>query len=209
MLAFTGTYGEGPRPETVVSVHSQTFGGRIRHELSWHNPYGAGDLRNVLAQMERARELALAGGYDALWVVEHDMEVPAHALSWLWATGAPVAYGAYLFRHGRPVLNLLQRYPGVSRNLGESLSLHRPELRRARRWRRVPVSGLGFGCTLIRRGALEAVAFRDLERPGCVDMAFAQDCLARGLESIGCLDVLCGHWNGREWLTPFAKEAVG
>lgn len=193
VLIFTPTYGAGPLPETLASVAAQRFAGRVRAHVSWHNPYGSGDMRNVLAQMAHGREMALRGDYDAMLVVEHDMRIPPDALQRLWDTGGAVAYGVYLFRHGEPVLNVLAAYPG-SRNVGESLGLKRRELAIARARGVVECTGLGFGCTLIRPEALEAVRFRDLERPGCVDMAFATDCLRAGIRQVADMRVMCGHW---------------
>jgi hypothetical protein len=212
VLAFTATYGAGPRPEMVQSVVAQRFGGHLEHLVSWHNPFPEGDLRNVAAQLQRGREVALAGGYDALLVVEHDMRLPADALQHLWDARGPVAYGAYLFRHGANVLNLLESYGPRARNVGESLSLRRDSLRRAMRRRSgwLEVSGLGFGCTLIRRAVLEAIPFRENgDRPSCVDMAFAQDCLTAGVRQVGRLDVRCGHWDGARWLEPVCGQDGG
>jgi hypothetical protein len=206
VLIYTATYGDGPRRETLDSVLALTFKGRVRREVGWHNPYGGGDMRNVLAQLQRSREMTIDGKYDALLTVEHDMRVPPDALQRLWDTGAPVAYGAYLFRHGAPVLNVLEAYIGGSRNIGESLQCNRRRLARARRQGVVECTGLGFGCTLIRREVLEAIRFRDLEKPGCVDMAFATDCLRAGIRQVADLRVMCAHWDGQEWLMPFAGE---
>jgi len=205
VLAFTATYGSGPRPETLESVAALAWEGRFDHEVSWHNPYPAGDPRNVTAQMERGRQMALEGGYDALLSVEHDMRVPPNALQRLWNLQAPVAYGVYLFRHGTPVLNVYERYPAPSVNVGESLSLHPAALARALRRGVAEVSGVGFGCTLIRRPVLEAIAFRnrDGESNGA-DMTFAMDCLRAGFRQMADFGVACGHWDGGRWLEPCA-----
>jgi hypothetical protein len=156
--------------------------------------------------MAHGREMALRGDYAAMLVVEHDMRIPEDALQRLWNTEASVAYGVYLFRHGAPVLNTCERYPSPSRNMGESLSLRPRALERARREGVAEVSGLGLGCTLIRRDVIEAVSFRDGYRPGCVDMAFAEDCLWLGFRQVAEMRVACGHWNGTEWLMPFEDE---
>lgn len=206
VLVFTATHGMGPLPETLESIRAQRFRGGMRAHVSWQNPFGSGDMRNVLAQMAHGREMALMGDYDAMLTVEHDMRIPEAALQRLWNTGSPVAYGAYLFRHGAPVLNVLEAYIGGSRNIGESLQCNRRRLARARRQGVVECTGLGFGCTLIRREVLEAIRFRDLEKPGCVDMAFATDCLRAGIRQVADLRVMCAHWDGQEWLMPFAGE---
>ena len=64
------------------------------------DPERAGYL-NVLDKYDRAREMALAGGYDALLTIEADMIVPPLALARLARVEADVAYGLYCSRHGR------------------------------------------------------------------------------------------------------------
>ena len=155
ILAFTPTYGDGPRPETLASVQAQTYR-NLTHEVSWANPYPGGDMRNVLAQFQRGRQMALDGGYAALWTVEHDMDVPPDALQTLWDTGAQVVYGVYVLRHGVAVLNAWEWLGKDSVNIGESLSLHPKRLAAARAQASVQVGGVGFGCTLIRAGDVGA-----------------------------------------------------
>lgn len=209
-LIYTATYGAGPRPETIESVRMQVCDGQWEYEIGWHNPYGEGDIANVTAQMERARMMALEGPYDAMLTVEHDMMIPPDSLQRLWDTGAPVAYGAYLFRHGARVLNAYEKYPTPSTNPGESLSFKPRLLRKARKQEIVEVSGIGFGCTLIRRHVLTQIPFRhrDSERNG-TDTMFAMDCLKAGIKQVAHFGVLCGHWDGYEWLMPFSEQDPG
>jgi hypothetical protein len=206
ILIFTPTYGDAMRPETPASVKAQVFAGKVKHEISKHNPFPGQNMRNVLAQYERGRARALAGDYDALLTVEHDMLLPPDALQKLWDTGAPVAYGVYLLRHGVAVLNAWELVG--PRNMGESLSLHPDRLARAMRQQIVPVSGVGFGCTLIRREVLERIPFRSggdgTEAP---DMPFALDCLHSDTLQVAHFGVLCGHWDGSGWLQPFTAGA--
>ena len=209
-LVYTATYGAGPRQETLDSVRAQKCEGRWDYEVGWHNPYGEGVIANVTAQMERARKMAMTGGYDALLSVEHDMLIPPDALQKLWDTFSPVAYGVYLFRHGVGVLNAYEKYPSPSSNPGESLSLKPRLLARARQRQVIDVSGVGFGCTLIRREVLAKVPFR--HRPtemNGTDTIFAGDCLKSGVKQVAHFGVLCGHWNGHRWLMPFAPDDQG
>lgn len=205
VLTFTPTHGSAMRAETVGSVNEAiaAFGGTAHHEVSRHNPFGPGDWRNVQAQFERGRELCLAGDYDALWTVEHDMVVPRHALQAMYYTNAPVVYGVYLFRHKSWTLSAFRYDNDV--NVGMSLMQYPQELEQAWQAGQWDVSGVGFGCTLIRREVLEAIPFRGgtdaIKYP---DLPFAQDCIRAHVRQVARLDVPCLHWceDVRMWLDP-------
>jgi hypothetical protein len=205
VLIATPTYGNVMRPETRRSVKATRFEGKWEWYLSKHNPFPAPDRRNYFEQMNHIREKALAGDWDAVLMVEHDMEIPPDALQKLWDTGSQVAYGVYLLRHGANVLNT---YAYINeRNLGESLSMWPKKLAAARKQEVARVSGVGFGCTLIRRETLERVPFRSNEKgTAAPDVPFAQDVLAAGIESVAHFGVLCGHWQTWRMLEPFKDE---
>jgi hypothetical protein len=191
VLIFTPTYEGGLRHETVASIVAQ----QTRHWVTWEigrcNPYPGRDMRNVLAQYAYAREMCLRGPYDAMVTVEHDMTLPPHAIERLCDTPAPVVYGTYLLRHGEPVLNAW-RYEGTS-GLGMSLERYPLELRAYREAGVGRVSGCGFGCTLIRRAALEAIPFRQDGSDHAPDMPFALDCVRKEVLQLARFDVRCGH----------------
>ena len=175
--------------------------------ISKNNPYVIGAYANVLHQYQDAEKMVREGGYRALFTVEHDMWLPDDALQRLWDTGAPVAYGIYLFRHGVHVLNVLERYPGKARNMGESISLHQKVLEQYTRRGVHPCSGVGLGCTLIRRGVLERIPFREpADSAGGADMALAADCMRAGIQQVADLGVRCGHWDVDRWVWPFEDE---
>lgn len=176
---------------TVASIVGQQTSHLVTWQIGRCNPYPPPDMRNVLAQYNMAREMCLSGPYDALVTFEQDMTMPAHALATLWDDGAPVVYGTYMLRHGMPVINALRHENNV--NLGMSLSLYSGALPRAIQTGRIPVSGVGFGCTLIRRHVLEAIPFRADSSGNACDMPFALDCLRQGIEQIARFDVACGH----------------
>jgi hypothetical protein len=192
------------RPETADSVRAQVFSGDFEWVVGLHNPYqpvGA-NARNVLAQYQDARSRFLAGDYDALLTVEHDMVLPPDALQKLWDTDADVVYGLYMFRHGSIVLNAWEYIGG--KNLGESLSLHPAKLEQARRKGVIRVSGCGFGCTLIRRPVLEAIEFRhDGTDQWSPDIPFAVDAQREGYISMARFDVPCGHYDGEVLIPAF------
>ena len=192
ILAFTPTYADALAPETVASMDAQRFDGVLDWVVSKDNPYPVPDHRNVLAQYRVARERCISGGYDALLTVEHDMVLPDNAVQELATTPGDVAFGVYLFRWGSFVLNAFE-YVG-ERNIGESLSLHPKKARAAVKAGTVRVSGAGWGCTLLRRSALESIEFPEEypENPA-YDIRFAQLAIRAGLEMYANFRVLCGH----------------
>ena len=192
LLIFTPTFGDGPMPKMMGSVSQQTFTDYV-HEVSYHNPYPGQKMRNVLAQYQRGQQLCLAGEYDAMLTVEHDMVLPPDAIEKLLDTDADVVYGTYMLRHGTPCLNAWQYVN--DRNLGMSLSLYPNELRKLQAAGQGRVSGVGWGCTLIRRNVLERMAIRGAGDSDAGDMGFATDCLHAGIEMIARFDVQCGHYH--------------
>ena len=200
VLIATPTYGTALHTATADSIAAQDIPG-----WEWRqyrvSPFPAPDSRNVLAQYVAIREEFLAGEWDALLTVEHDMVIPPHALRLLWATEAPVAYGVYLLRHGANVLNAWE-YIG-DHALGESYTLSGAEPRTGV----VRVSGVGNGCTLIRRRVVETLEFHDGGNPGqSPDVPFAQDCLRLGIYQVAHFDVRCGHYHEGRLLMPFQDE---
>jgi len=202
VLVYTATYGDGLRPETVEAVAAQEFDGEFTHEIGHHNPFPGADARNVTAQYERARGMALNDDYDALLTVEHDIRIPPDCLSKLWATPGQVVYAVYMLRHGSGVLSTW-RYQGPTEP-GLSLSFHPREVAeyRGRGWGRV--AGVGFGCTLIRRPVLGVIRFRDTRRNGPNDIPFMVDCLKRNIVCAGRFDTPCQHYEDGVWLEPYA-----
>lgn len=190
LLIFTPTIDDLMRPETEASIQAQKTAVDYVWEVGRYNPYPGEKTKNVVAQYQRARELCLAGDYEAMLTVEHDMVIPPNAVQRLYNTDASVVYGVYMLRHGSHTLNAWQWIN--NRNIGMSLSLYPRELKaaRARGW--AEVSGVGWGCTLIRRQVLEQISIRgDVTDAG--DIGFATDCLRTGHKMIARFDVPCDH----------------
>ena len=194
ILVYVPTHDDAMMPETLESVHDQDTSD-YDVQIGLHNPDPRNDKRiNLLAQQRRARTMTLDGGYDALVFVEHDMRIPTHAIRALYETDAPIAYGVYMLRHKSYKLNALQYVN--ERNLGESLGQHPKELRQAERAQQWKVSGIGFGCTLIRREVLRDLDFHrgPRDREPYADRQFATDALHAGYNQIARFDVKCDHW---------------
>lgn len=211
LLVFTPTIGNEMRPETVSSIKAQVTDVPHVWEVGYHNPFPGQKMRNVVAQYQRARDLCLAGDYDAMLTVEHDMVLPPDAIQKLYHTDAPVVYGVYMLRHGAYTLNAWQYIN--DRNLGMSLSLYPDEVKRYREqgWGRV--CGVGWGCTLIRRPVLERLQIHSANEADAGDLTFATECLRAGFVQIARFDVPCDHIDDRSGriLKPFSQGggAVG
>lgn len=195
LLIYTPTYGDRLRPECRASVEAQ----ETQHAWEWiiddDDPFPAPDHRNVLAKYQRAKTRALAGGFDALVTVEHDMVLPVDAFEKMANTReGEVVYAPYVLRHTAYVLNTWQYVN--NHNLGMSLSMYPQELKRFAKLGVGRISGCGWGCTLIKRAVLERIPFHDgngANPPG--DIQFAIDCLRAGVVAVGRFDAPCGHFN--------------
>lgn len=203
VLAVTPTYGGQMRPEMRASMEAQTHDG---FELEWmvidEQPFPAPDHRNVLHMYRKVWRKAVAEGYDALWTVEHDIVLPEQAALHLAATPGDVVYGLYLIGMGTMVLNAFE-YVGNDR-MGESLSLYPEKVAAARKRGVLRVSGAGWGCTWIRKAALQAITPPDEYKPNPpFDLALAHMAMRLGLRLYMNMMVVCGHIKGGRTLWPF------
>jgi hypothetical protein len=175
---------------------------RLEHDgpLDWlfvanDNPHSE-PYENVTHNYERARRQALAGDYDALLTVESDMIIPPDTLIKLASCEADVAYGLYVWRHGR---RKWSAYSELEEKRGVSLSEH-PARARALWGQVVDVAGVGLGCTLIRRQVLTGINFRIGDNPKVAnDWYFALDCQESGFSQRAHLGVVCGHQSYKPW----------
>lgn len=146
---------------------------------------------DLCAKHNQARDMALDGGYDALFFVEADMVIPPDALRKLVALDVPVAYSLYVSRHPKHEwLALTRLMPTEHEYVSDD-----PDY--AKHWfgdgtQAVETCGAGMGCTLIRRDVLERLAFR-LDGGNADDWTFALDCVAYGIPQFTHTGVVCGH----------------
>lgn len=190
-------------PETVKAVLALEWDEPITWIFQRDNPTLDGRL-NILHQYQRARGRFLASSEDALLIIESDIIPPADALQKLAGLDADVAYGAYRFRTSS-VVNIFEKYPGNPRNEGESLSIHPLKLAHARRAGKIPCTGGGLGCILIKRHVLQKIQFRLEGKQGAhCDTWFNRDVLHNGFTQMADMSVVCGHKNEKgEVLWPF------
>jgi len=219
VLIFTATWIDPLTGEDAIQPECERMiKAQVGVDFDWHvttdNPYpiateqGKPEHRNVLHQYRQAREYFLNGKWDVLLTVEHDCVLPdEEAVQRLLDTPGDVIYAPYMLRHGQRHISTFQYIN--DRNLGMSLSGYKRELKEARERKIHRVSGVGFGCTLIRRNVLEAVEFtgaqpRDANE--CPDLRFSEDCLRKRFVSYGRFDVPVIHIDGGVWLHPFANR---
>lgn len=208
ILAVTPTYGDKLVPEAAAMVRRQRIEGEIDYRIIDHNPYPAPDVRNVLEAYRWSWAECLAGQYHALLTVEHDVVLPdAEAVQRMAQTDGDVIYGVYVLRHGSNVLNTWERV-GV-RNLGESLTFKPDVVAAYRKAGFGPISGVGWGCTLIRRHVVEQMTVRADSDTSAGDIEFAQDVLRAGLRAVGRFDVACWHVEEGTWLHPYEQALNG
>jgi len=145
---------------------------------------------DICAKHNEARQMTLDGNFDALFLVENDMVIPADALTRLTALDADVAYGLYVARHG---LHQWLCYTYLGDTGGVSLT-PQDELRREVWGKPFASQGVGMGCTLIHRHVLEAFEFRTHPDDDVADdWMFSLDCIAAGFRQVHDLGVVCGH----------------
>ncbi len=195
VMVFVPVYRLEPR--TMQAVMELEWDGVITRVFQTDNPTADG-VYNHLHQYTRGRESFLAGRYDAMLIIEHDIVPPKDTLKKLAALSVDMAYGVYIFRdkHSNTV-NIFERYPDNNgeraRNTGESLSCKPWLMWRAIRERKWPCSGGGLGCILIRRRVLEKISFRMEDGHGYCDTPFTDEAYTAGFSMAADMTVLCEH----------------
>jgi len=173
---------------------SQTFSGEIECYVQSGEPFAGPPHDRIALKYERARQLALEGGFDALWTIEYDMICNSSALAQLADTPGDIVYGLYCWRHYPYRWNA---YVYLDQHNGVSLS-DMPERARDMWGKTIRVKGLGNGCTLFRRKALERLTFT-VRGPAAQDWYVALDADRRhNLKQVCNTNVVCGHMS----LTP-------
>jgi hypothetical protein len=201
VLLYVPTYANAMLVQCKTSIEAQEYNGELVIQYGRHNK-GKNKRERLLSNQRNARRQTLEGDYDALLLVEHDMQIPPTTVQMLDNTDAPVVYGVYLFRHKTYTLNAF-RYDN-DRNIGMTLANYPQELEAARRRGQVRVSGTGLGCTLIRRSVLEQFDFRVTDDDPYADLVLSRDCLHAGILQVARLDVPCLHYcpDDDRWLNP-------
>lgn len=171
--------------ETWQSITALEWPGVL--DIFWmHNGAPAGHFQDLADKLNRAAAICLDGNYDALFIVEYDMVVPADALVLLAAVAADVVYGLYCARgdadHRWLLAQQVDEYSIDWPKRADMLAA----------WGNVVDSaGVGTGCTLIRADALRRFTFRHGD--ASPDWYLAVDARAEGLRQQHHCGVVCGH----------------
>lgn len=164
----------------------------------------------VTALYNIAREHFLAHDYDAFFAVEADMVLPRNAVARLaahLAHGYDAAYGLYVWRHG--TARYWSAYSGLTDSTGESIIVSAPERARAvlEAGASLETNGVGLGCTLISRRAIERFPFQ-LRGGACCDWYFAADLVKTGWHQVTDFGVVCGHMTNEPVLLEYRPALI-
>jgi hypothetical protein len=226
--------GYGIRPQARESIQAaiNNYDGPIDWIISrGDNPY-INTFENVTYQHNKARQIVLAGGYDALLSLEADMIVPPDTIAQLIEADSDIAYGLYLSRH-KPYRWLV--YKELDLWGGVSISRDHTGKDARETWGKIiDAAGVGMGCTLIRADVLKVLRFRlhdgkhswiqdeyaeDFRRLGinpygdrknmvCDDYLLAMDAQHYGMSQRANMNLVCGHIakEGVYWPDPTVRK---
>ncbi len=182
ILIAVPTAPNGVHPLTLKSLMALAWGGELDYLILRCDKPQRAHYDDLAYKLNTAREWALLGDYDALLIVEADMVVPPYALQRLVKVrGADIVYGLYCSRRGQ--------HPWLAFN---ALNPDTPMAHDG--WgKAVKSAGVGTGCTLIRRKALEQLIFRAEAGGQAPDYYMALDAAEAGLRQKHDLGVVCGH----------------
>ena len=186
--------------QTVQALMALEHDGPVTLVLQRDNPRRSSDGRadgfyNHWHQYQRGRELFLAGGFDAMLVIESDIIPPADTITRLAALPCDVAFGAYVFRQS-PHVNIVerrQRWPAQVRMAGEVLTAKPGLWAAAMAQGVIDCNGSGLGCILIRRPVLEAAPFDPAPDGGFFDYGWTAGVGAQGWRMMADCLLHCGH----------------
>lgn len=174
----------------LQSIFRLNWNGRLDHLMLNGNDDPLKPVESCGRKNREAQEIALREGYDAVLFADHDMIVPPDGLERLSACNAPIAYGLYVLRHLRDGYQWsaaleVEPYRWKSYSSAPDLATNY--------WNAVhPVAGMGFGFTLVRREALEAITLRWYDH-ACTDWALSVDAQRAGILQVCDFGLHCGH----------------
>lgn len=171
--------------ETIESLTKQQGVEFFDLMFAHDNPHewpGAERMKNIQANYEKMRRIALSEGYKKVWIVESDMIVQETALRDLLAVDADVVSGLYMMRHGDGA-------PNVFMSSGPVLRVEDMQ----DQWGQViPMGGGCTGCLLVDTSVLRGFSFwtGEMHAPDAEFMAY---CRSKPFRQMAHLGVVCGH----------------
>ena len=178
--------------ETLASIYRLRWPGWIDYLFPCENPEGD-SFADIEFQYRKAQEVFLHGNYDAMFTIESDVIAPSDAMVKLAQTGMDIAYGIYACRYGGEHRG---KWSAYLRTLEDGRQIHSisSEPQQARAWwgDAHPCTGVGLGCTMIRRHVLEQIELRCTEAHH-PDTNLAREANRRGISQIAHFGVICGH----------------
>lgn len=175
-------------PATLQRIFALEWAGPIDYFFTKDNPY-SGELqyKNIELNMNKARDVLLNGGYDAMLIVESDMLPPSDGLKKLALADADVAGGLYLMRNRPMVTNVIIHRPNDWHDRSymqlTEVGIH-PEL--------IRTNGVSCGFALVKAHVLKNISFRHV-LPHSPDWEFMADCNKQGFYTACDRSVKCGH----------------
>ena len=181
----------------------------VEHEIVVTSRTVERGLRGVVEATNFLAEKCVSEGYDFLWIVEADVEVPEYAFDRLLCFGADINLGIY--PNHREDLRLMAGYFEEQNNCVKPIVHSVFGLEKLEDRVFTGMVWAGIGCALIRRRVLEKLRFvydlREYSRLlGVHDQLFLFEAQRLGFRVFLHGDVVCGHLP--EW--PLQKlEAKG
>lgn len=175
-----------------VPEHPNPQFDRARSERAIHNLRGSFDLiflrgRSLEDNLNRAREIILECGYEALLVIEHDIVPPSDALLKLGRWDLQIVSGLYRLQGGALAAFWWDERHKALESVPEDLQ---DPL--------VQVYAVGFGCLFVKRKVLEKIMFKDpLKTKVGSDVQFCRDAQSLGFKVWCDTSVWCEHLERR------------
>lgn len=171
----------GPSPHCIHPLTQQSIDALGCASVTINTAVSAGlsRLDDLARKHNKARQLALNGGYDALLHIDADMVVPADTVERLLSVEADVAYGLYVSRRDPWRWLCFIDKAMTTTYTGDATGT-------------IKSYGAGLGCALIHRHVLEQIEFRTDGHVGS-DWWFAVDCVNYGFRQAHDLGCRCGH----------------
>jgi hypothetical protein len=181
--------------QVVEAIKASLVGAKVDLEIVISPSTKEKGLAGVVEATNSLVQKCLDEGWDRLWIVEADVEVPKHALKKLFCE---VDINLGIYPNHRPDLRMMAGY------FQERCDRVKTEVKSVFDFRKLEgqvFSGMvwaGIGCALIKRTVFEKIRFvydlREYQRKvGVHDQLFLYEAQSLGFKVLLHGDVICGH----------------